>query len=156
MSQVLPLKRGVIYGPINSRRLGRSLGINLSPTKTKLCPFDCLYCHYGHTKIHTAETERHRDHFPTVTEVAAALRHALNSKVDPAYVTFSGNGEPTIHPDFPSIVEEVKAIVRMLAPQARLAILSNSAKIFFLMSKFSTAHSITRPTSLAGDRSPAV
>jgi len=129
MGQVLELKTGIIYGPVNSRRLGRSLGINLSPTQAKLCPFDCLYCHYGHTRVHTADIAQYREMFPTPDQVAAAVRDALAQGADPAYVTFSGNGEPTTHPGFPQVVEAVKPAVRELAPQAKLAILSNSSMV---------------------------
>lgn len=129
MGQVLDLKTQIIYGPVNSRRLGRSLGINLSPTKIKLCPFDCVYCHYGHTRVHTADVAEYREFFPRAAEVATALSQALSGGVDPAYVTFSGNGEPTAHPDFPQVVEAVKPIVRKLAPQALLTVLSNSCMV---------------------------
>jgi len=129
MSQVLPLQSGIVYGPVNSRRLGRSLGINLSPTREKLCPFDCAYCHYGRTKLHTIETVQYRELFPATKAVGAALRHSLSRGAGPAFVTFSGNGEPSLHPDFPEIVNNVKAIVRGLAPNARLAILSNSVMV---------------------------
>jgi len=126
MSHVLPLQSGIVYGQVNSRRLGRSLGINLSPTREKLCSLDCAYCHYGRTKIHTAKTGLYRDLFPATKAVAAAVRHALSRGTGPAFVTFSGNGEPGLHPDFPEIVSNVKAIVRGLAPKTKLAILSNS------------------------------
>lgn len=129
MSGVMALQHRIIYGPVNSRRLGRSLGINLSPTKNKYCPFDCVYCHYGSTKLHTPNSSEFRHLFPETAAVTAALTNALTSGVNPAYVTFSGNGEPTAHPDFLSIVREIKPIVRQLAPQARLAVLSNSCMV---------------------------
>ncbi len=129
MSQVLSLQRGIIYGPVKSRRLGRSLGINLSPTRRKFCPLDCLYCHYGRTRLHSTDVARYRDLFPISSAVVTALRGALATGINPAYVTFSGNGESTIHPDFPQIVKEVKPLVQKLAPKARLAILSNSVMV---------------------------
>ncbi len=129
MTQTIALQRGIMYGPVNSRRLGKSLGINLSPIRAKLCPFDCVYCHYGATKIKTTDAAKHRRQFPTACAVTAALINALNTNGAVSYVTFSGNGEPTVHPDFPQIVAEVRPIVKKLAPDARLAILSNSAMV---------------------------
>ncbi len=129
MTQTMALQRGIIYGPVNSRRLGKSLGINLSPIRAKLCPFDCVYCHYGTTKIKTNDAEKYRRQFPASCAVTAALINALNNNGDIAYVTFSGNGEPTVHPDFPHIVSEVRPIVKEMAADARLAILSNSATV---------------------------
>ena len=129
MSQLMSLQHRIIYGPVNSRRLGRSLGINLSPTKEKYCPFDCIYCHYGRTKRHSSDASEFPRLFPEIPAVTAALTNALAGGINPAYVTFSGNGEPTAHPDFLAIVREIKPIVRQLAPQARLAVLSNSCMV---------------------------
>jgi wyosine [tRNA(Phe)-imidazoG37] synthetase (radical SAM superfamily) len=129
MADLLALHHRIIYGPVNSRRLGRSLGINLSPTKEKYCPFDCVYCQYGRTKLHSIHSAEYSRLFPEVPAVAAAVATALANGDKPDYVTFSGNGEATAHPDFPAIVEEIKPIVRQLAPQAKLAILSNSCMV---------------------------
>jgi len=73
--QTLSLQRGVIYGPVDSRRLGRSLGINLLPTGYKLCAFDCIYCQYGRTKVLTAKAEE--GSFPTVEVVLGKVEEAL-------------------------------------------------------------------------------
>lgn len=129
MAELLALHHRIIYGPVNSRRLGRSLGINLSPTKEKYCPFDCVYCQYGRTRLHSIHSAEYCRLFPEVPAVAAAVATALANGTLPDYVTFSGNGEATAHPDFPAIVDEIKPIVRQLAPQAKLAILSNSCMV---------------------------
>jgi len=120
---LLQPKAGIIYGPVPSRRLGFSLGINVLPTKRKFCTFDCAYCQYGWTE----RTPTDGDPFPTVPEVLAAVEEGLRAPaVPPVYLTFSGNGEPTTHPEFPSIVQGVRALRDRLLPSAKLAILSNS------------------------------
>lgn len=134
MKTLLKLQKGIIYGPVHSRRLGLSLGINLLPDRVKACPFNCVYCQYGWTDIHRATLDsplvKINWHFsiPSALDVSRALSEALpRLVVKPAYITFSGNGEPTLHPDFGLIVEEATAIRNELAPQAKTAILSNSA-----------------------------
>jgi wyosine [tRNA(Phe)-imidazoG37] synthetase (radical SAM superfamily) len=127
MSDVLPLKTGIIYGPVRSRRLGRSLGINLLPPGRKWCTFDCLYCQYGWTPDPSGALAGH-DGLPTLRDVVEALEAALRELApSPAYLTFSGNGEPTLHPDFPGIVEAVMRVRNRLAPEADLALLSNAS-----------------------------
>lgn len=123
----IALQPGIIYGPILSRRLGRSLGINLLPPNRKVCSFNCAYCQYGFTQ----ELMLHpiRSTLPKPPEVYAAVEAALKKPRSIDYLTFSGNGEPTIHPDFPEIVRGVKAIKDKLRPDAKLAILSNSSKV---------------------------
>jgi wyosine [tRNA(Phe)-imidazoG37] synthetase (radical SAM superfamily) len=129
MSELLPLKEGIIYGPVHSRRLGRSLGINLLPPGRKLCTFDCLYCQYGWTPAAAAEKGKPAK-LPAPEEVVEALEAALLALEEPpAYLTFSGNGEPTLHPDFPGIVEAVIGVRNRLAPHADTALLSNSSRV---------------------------
>jgi wyosine [tRNA(Phe)-imidazoG37] synthetase (radical SAM superfamily) len=125
--QTLKLKEGIICGPINSRRLGSSLGINLLPTEYKLCSFNCLYCHYGWTKIHTVDVTAHLSDFPSVQQVKEALESWFETNRNPVdYVTFSGNGEPCLHPDFDRMVDVARQVKEKYAPVAKLAILSNS------------------------------
>lgn len=125
----IPLQRGIIYGPVRSRRLGRSLGINLLPTSYKICTFNCLYCQYGWTRIH-GRILRDRDAWPKVNEVYHALERSLKEiSPSPDYITFSGNGEPTIYPDFPVIVDGVIKLRNDLAPSAKVAVLSNSTMV---------------------------
>jgi wyosine [tRNA(Phe)-imidazoG37] synthetase (radical SAM superfamily) len=124
---MLPLKQEIIYGPVHSRRLGRSLGINLLPTRRKVCSFDCVYCQYGRTRAKTLDPGP--EGFPTLDEVIAAVETALKSGPDFDTFTFSGNGEPTLHPHWPEIVETVRQLRDRYRPAARLALLSNSSTV---------------------------
>ncbi|MFB0566009.1 MAG: radical SAM protein [Candidatus Aminicenantaceae bacterium] len=127
---LLELQKGIIYGPVNSRRLGRSLGINILPGNRKVCPFNCVYCQYGWTKFHCSKIQRFPE-LPSVKATRQALKDELLAmSFPPAYITFSGNGEPTLHPDFGLIVEEVITVRNQLAPEAKTAVLSNSVLIY--------------------------
>ena len=121
--RVLPLERNIIYGPLFSRRLGRSLGVNLLPTGCKLCSFDCVYCHYGCTDVKTL-TPKGGD-FPPVHRVLKAVEVALRRYPDVTYLTFSGNGEPTLRPHFPAIAAAVRRLRDELSPEVKLAVFSN-------------------------------
>ena len=123
---LLPLQQGIIYGPLKSRRLGRSLGINLLPTAFKVCSLNCSYCQYGWTKELTNSAEKYRGYLPSVTDVTRPLAQALRFHKEIDYVTFSGNGEPTLHPDFPEIMDEALRIKEKLMPKVKIAVLSNS------------------------------
>ena len=126
---ILELQKGIIYGPVNSRRLGRSLGINILPPARKVCPFNCVYCQYGWTETHVARADMIPE-LPSVNSVRIALQEALTElPIPPAYITFSGNGEPTLHPEFDGIVEEVITLRDRLTPGAKTAVLSNSALV---------------------------
>jgi wyosine [tRNA(Phe)-imidazoG37] synthetase (radical SAM superfamily) len=122
---MLPLRHEIIYGPVNSRRLGRSLGINLLPAWGKVCSFDCVYCQYGRTRVKTLAPGP--EGFPTLDEVVAAVATALTSGPDFDSCTFSGNGEPTLHPHWSEIVEAVRQLRNRHRPAARLSLLSNSS-----------------------------
>lgn len=126
----LPLQGGIIYGPVASRRLGPSLGINLLPYDYKLCTFNCIYCQYGPTKI-CGYTSKPRDseRLPSASDVEDALRSVLRLYPDVNYITFSGNGEATLHPHFAEIVTRVVTTRDKLSPRARVAILSSSGTI---------------------------
>ena len=126
---LLPLQSGIIYGPVHSRRLGRSLGINVLPAGRKVCNFDCRYCQYGWTdpRVLAAMGE---GGYPAVRDVVDAVEAALEGLPEaPHYITFSGNGEPTLHPRFGEIVDGVNEARNRLAPLARTAILSNSSRV---------------------------
>ena len=124
---LLELKKGCVYGPVSSRRLGRSLGINVLPAARKVCTFDCQYCQYGWTRPDCLATA---DGFPIVATVLAEMEAALARLPDPpAFLTFSGNGEPTLHPEFPGLVDGVIALRDRVVPSARTAILSNSTRV---------------------------
>ncbi len=127
--RVYDLKQGIIYGLVRSRRLKSSMGINLSPTKIKLCSFNCQYCHYGFTNIVTDSYIGYEEHFPTPQDVETALTEALHTFTEnPLYITFSGNGEPSMHPEFPEIVDRVIRVRDTHASSVKTAILTNSAK----------------------------
>lgn len=114
----------IVYGPIHSRRLGVSLGVNLMPTTAKLCTFDCVYCECGWNQPILHPT------LPTRDEVREALRtqlSTLQSQLD--VITFSGNGEPTLHPDFFGIIEDTCALRDEYCPKAKVSVLSNSTQL---------------------------
>lgn len=126
---LLALKEGITYGPVSSRRLGRSLGINLLPPGSKVCTFDCVYCQYGWTKPGVVEGTDERE-YPPVELVALAVAKALVALAKPpAFVTFSGHGEATLHPAFGEVVDAVTRVRDRFAPTARTAILSNSSTV---------------------------
>lgn len=123
------LFHSTIFGPIHSRRLGVSLGINLMPDDGKVCSFDCLYCEAGYNSQGTGTTG-----LPAPQAVAESLQaklsamHSNGEKLD--VITFSGNGEPTLHPDFPEIIDEVIRLRNQFYPEAKVSVLTNSTRIF--------------------------
>ena len=120
---VLALETEIVYGPILSRRLDLSLGVNLLPTRYKPCSFDCIYCHYGPTQFKSLNPEPRS--LPRSQNILRAVEMALHEhSVD--YVTFSGNGEPTLHPAFAEIAAGVAQLRDRVAPQVKLALFSNS------------------------------
>lgn len=123
----LSLETGIVYGPIRSRRLGLSLGVNLLPTRYKLCSFDCVYCHYGHTHVKTMHPAP--QDLPWSDEVLRAVRRALQRFPNVDYVTFSGNGEPTLHPAFPEIAAAIHELRNELVPHVKLALFSNATTV---------------------------
>lgn len=127
MSSVLALQKGIIYGPVASRRFGMSLGINLSPCDKKLCSLNCVYCQYGPTELLQATSEGVE--LPNVSDVVFALEQALQRGMRPNQITFSGNGEPTMHPDFPELVEKTIQLRDRFAPKAAIAVLSNGTML---------------------------
>jgi wyosine [tRNA(Phe)-imidazoG37] synthetase (radical SAM superfamily) len=123
---LLQMHEGILYGPVNSRRYGRSLGINLMPAEGKLCSFNCVYCHYGLTRRCTLHVSKFASELPSADDVIAAVEQALKSDVAFDLITFSGNGEPTLHPDFPEIVNAVVDLRNRYRPAVKVALLSNS------------------------------
>nr|MBC7245542.1 radical SAM protein [Chloroflexota bacterium] len=123
---LLPLQVDILYGPVNSRRLGRSLGINLMPGAYKLCSFNCVYCHYGWTKVHTLDASQARQDLPLFDQVVERIAIAARSALDFDYLTFSGNGEPTLYPQFAELVDEVIHIRNIYRPGVKIALLSNA------------------------------
>src|SRR4051812_5895319 len=133
-SMALPLLDHIVYGPVRSRRLGASLGINLLPPGLKVCNMDCAYCQYGWSRGVT----RHRGQgggWPSaaavITAVAARVEEAAerNELID--RLTIAGHGEPTLHPDFEAIVLGLRELRDRLAPRMPIAVLSNSTTILW-------------------------
>jgi len=118
----------IIFGPVHSRRLGVSLGVNLLPKDGKLCSFNCIYCECG-----LNEERRTRSKLPTREEVKEALEKKLVSMkeegVMPDVITFAGNGEPTMHPEFGGIIDDTIEVRNRLCPKAKIAVLSNSTML---------------------------
>lgn len=118
----------IVFGPIFSRRLGSSLGVNILPSKGKLCNFDCIYCECGWNADGRGDSA-----FPEFEAVRKALQTRMvelsreGVKVDS--ITFSGNGEPTLHPDFPEIADVVLELRDRHYPQAKVSVLSNATMI---------------------------
>lgn len=118
----------IVFGPIKSRRLGSSLGVNLLPANGKLCNFDCIYCECGWNEDGRCDNE-----MPDSKAVAQALEQKLSEcreqgiRIDS--ITFSGNGEPTINPDFPAIVDVTLELRNRLCPSAVISVLSNATML---------------------------
>lgn len=115
----------IIFGPVRSRRFGVSLGINLLPTDSKVCSFDCVYCECGWTD-HVSV-----DALPVIDEVYNALELKLKHMQEelPNVITFSGNGEPTMHPYFDTIIDNTISLRNQHAPEAGVVVLSNSTQL---------------------------
>lgn len=122
------LREETVFGPIFSRRLGASLGINLLPEKGKICNFDCIYCECGWNKDGRDDTV-----IPSAAKVRADLERMLvrlqqeGTKVDS--ITFSGDGEPTINPEFPQIIDDTLALRDKYIPAAKVSVLSNATRV---------------------------
>ncbi len=117
----------IVFGPIKSRRLGISLGLNLLPHGCKHCTFNCLYCECGWTKepVDTSITYPARNDIRMALEERLTLMRQKRSMLD--NITFAGNGEPTLHPDFPGIVDDTIMLRDKFFPQAQIAVLSNAS-----------------------------
>ena len=117
-----------VFGPVHSRRLGISLGINLLPADGKVCSFDCIYCECGFNGDHRPSLP-----MPTREEVAGKLEKKLQEMVAegqlPDVLTFAGNGEPTCHPHFAEIISDTIRLRDLYSPQAKVSVLSNATMI---------------------------
>lgn len=118
----------IIFGPVRSRRLGISLGVNLLPIESKLCSFDCIYCECGWNADHIG-----RRRFNSREDVRNMLSDTLDRMAAegalPDVITFAGNGEPTMHPDFEAIIDDTLALRDAKAPSAKVSVLSNATQI---------------------------
>lgn len=114
-----------IFGPVHSRRLGISLGINLQPGDGKVCSFDCIYCECGLNADNRPKSKR-----PSREAVAKALEEKLQQMVEsneiPDVLTFAGNGEPTGHPEFLNIIRDTISLRDKYCPNAKVSVLSNA------------------------------
>lgn len=118
----------IVFGPIHSRRLGASLGVNLLPYDGKLCSFDCIYCECGYNKNFRTKTK-----LPSRELVKAALddklQHLLSEGVALDVMTFAGNGEPTMHPQFAGIIDDTIELRNKYYPDTKISVLSNAMHI---------------------------
>ncbi len=119
----------IIFGPIHSRRLGTSLGINVMPTHKKYCNFNCIYCECGWNEVeYGSDVKLH-----TKAEIEIALEHYLQKAQTEGIlidsITFAGNGEPTIHPEFAAIVDRVIELRNQYMPKAQITVLSNATRL---------------------------
>lgn len=122
------LFHSTIFGPINSRRLGSSLGVNLSPNDGKVCSFDCVYCEAGYNSQGAGTTG-----LPRREDVSRELEMKLKSMIEAGehldVITFSGNGEPTLHPQFAEIIDDTIALRDKYFPQVKISVLCNSTRL---------------------------
>ena len=122
------MREEIVFGPIHSRRLGSSLGINVLPEKGKLCNFDCIYCECGWNRNGRGDTR-----IPSASDLRSALETKLLSCVDEGVgidsITFSGDGEPTLNPDFPEMVDITLELRDRYFPAARVSVLSNATMV---------------------------
>jgi wyosine [tRNA(Phe)-imidazoG37] synthetase (radical SAM superfamily) len=119
----------IIFGPVKSRRLGVSLGVNLMPTDSKVCSFDCIYCECGWTPKKRAQKALLPTREMVKQKMEDKLIEMLESNELPDVITFAGNGEPTLHPEFEGIIDDTIALRNQLAPRARIAVLSNATML---------------------------
>lgn len=131
MTPLLPIPDGLVYGPVRSRRLGTSLGINVFPPRRKICNYNCAYCQYGWTR--EAEEALDAGAWPAPALVADAVRAKLRDlrqkhrRLD--RLTLAGSGEPTLHPRFGELIERLRVVRDEEWPSARLAVLSNAGTL---------------------------
>ena len=122
------MRETLVFGPIHSRRLGSSLGINLLPERGKLCNFDCIYCECGWNADGLGDRR-----LPTAEELREALRAKLTACREAGTpidsITFSGDGEPTLNPEFPEMIDITLALRDVFFPAAKVSILSNATRI---------------------------
>lgn len=119
----------IIFGPVQSRRLGTSLGINLLPLNSKLCNFNCLYCECGLSDDVRAEKGYVFDSQKIKSELEKSLKSFQNSGKTIDTITFAGNGEPTLHPEFSTIIEDTVSLRNLWYPHTKIAVLSNATLI---------------------------
>ena len=122
------LYNNIIFGPVRSRRLGLSLGVNLLPIESKLCSFDCIYCECGWNDDHPGK-RRFNARGDVSAMLDATLARMVADGTPPDVITFAGNGEPTMHPDFEKIIDDTIALRDKHCPAAKVSVLSNATQI---------------------------
>ena len=118
----------IIFGPIRSRRLGISLGVNLLPVDSKLCSFDCIYCECGWNDEHPGK-RRFNSREDVREMLDTTLARMIAEGTTPDVITFAGNGEPTLHPEFEQIIDDTITLRDKHCPQAKVSVLSNATQI---------------------------
>ncbi len=116
----------IIFGPVSSRRLGKSLGINLLPADSKLCNFNCVYCECGWSLVEK------KNKVPTYDDFAMSLEEYLQNEPEALnldVITFAGNGEPTLHPEFERIINKTKELRDKYVPNVKIAVLTNATRL---------------------------
>lgn len=122
------LYNDIIFGPVRSRRLGLSLGVNLLPVESKLCSFDCIYCECGWNADHPGP-RRFNPRDDVRQQLRLTLTRMVADSTPPDVITFAGNGEPTLHPEFEQIIDDTLALRDELCPSAKVSVLSNATQI---------------------------
>ena len=138
------LFENIVFGPIKSRRLGNSLGVNLLPTHKKLCNFNCIYCECGWNE----ETKDINDKLNNKEDIKRALKARLiemkEKNIPLDSITFSGNGEPTMHPEFSDIIDIVVELRNQYAKDAKISVLSNATNLI-RDDVFNALHKVDNP-----------
>ena len=119
----------IVFGPVKSRRLGVSLGVNLLPANVKICSFNCIYCECGWNPVRREEKVKLPSRAEVREKLEETLRKMASTKQLPDVITFAGNGEPTLHPEFSEIIDDTIEVRNMLAPETRIAVLSNATML---------------------------
>ena len=122
------LYEDIIFGPVRSRRLGISLGVNLLPISSKLCSFDCIYCECGWNGDHIGP-RRFNSPADVEEQLRATLQRMAAEDALPDVITFAGNGEPTMHPEFEKIIDSTISLRDEFCPLAKVSVLSNATQI---------------------------
>ena len=123
------LWESIAFGPIHSRRLGSSLGINLQPTTEKICSFNCVYCECGWTPEKEIDTTLCYDAGTIIQAIEEKLKACQKENIPVDSITFSGNGEPTLHPNFADIIDQLLLLRKKYYPQSVITCLSNSTQL---------------------------
>lgn len=119
----------VIFGPVASRRLGSSLGINLLPAGKKICTFNCIYCECGFTEKGHSQDSAFPDRDTVKKQLELRLRELTGSGLVPDTITYAGNGEPTLHPEFEGIISDTVQIRDTVSPGSKIVVLSNASLV---------------------------